>query len=274
MSRPADRWQMSKAYEWFKLQSMNRRGFLKTSGLAGAAPLAAAQTPKLKPILITSGAAKLAQALAAGLKETYSIRLTERAPVGTTHEFIESALGHDPATNNLVRGVEAIVHVAEPLPNDNAEQQIDLMTRCTYNLLWAAAEEKIPRVVLLSTLELMTAYDPKFTVTESWRPLPSSAPAVLSKHLGEYTSREFAREGKTQIVVLRLGKVVRADEVKGQTPDPLWVEERDVVQAVAGALTARLNSWQIFHIEQASPQARFSVRRAQSALGYKPQFAW
>ena len=140
--------------------SVNRRRFLRTGGLAGAAPLAAAQAPKPKPILITSGGGRLAQALAAGLKETYSIRLTERAPVRTEHEFVECALGHDSATNELVRGVEAIVHVAEPLPEDTPEQQIDLMTRCTYNLLWAAAEEKVPRVVLLSTLELMTGYDP------------------------------------------------------------------------------------------------------------------
>jgi len=253
---------------------VNRRGFIKASGLAGAAPLAAGQAPKSRPILITSGSARLAQALAAGLKDTYSIRLTERGSVNTTHEFVECALSHDAATNNVVRGMDAIVHVAEPLPNDSAEQQIDLMTRCTYNLLWAAAEEKVSRVVLLSTLELMTPYDRNYTVTETWRPLPSDKPAVLSKHLGEYTSREFAREGKVPIAVLRLGKVVRADEVKGQTPDPLWVEERDVVQAVSGALMARLMSWQIFHIGQASPRARFSIRRAQAGLGYKPQFQW
>lgn len=257
-----------------QLKKVNRRGFLKTSGLAGAVPLAPAQTAKPRPILITSGGGRLAQALAAGLKETYSIRLTERAPVSTTHEFVECALGHDSATNSVVRGVEAIVHVAESLPNEKAEQQIDLLTRCTYNLLWAAAEEKVPRVVLLSTLELMTGYDPKYTVSETWLPLPPNTPAVFAKHLGEYTSREFAREGKTQIVVLRLGKVVRADEVKDQPSDPLWVEERDVVHAVSGALNARLNSWQVFHIQQASPRARFSVRRAQAALGYKPQFSW
>jgi nucleoside-diphosphate-sugar epimerase len=130
-------------------------------------------------------------------------------------------------------------------------------------------------VVLLSTLELMTAYDPSYTVSETWLPLPSHTPSVLSKHLGEYTSREFAREGKNQIVVLRLGKVVRADDVKGQPPDPVWVDERDVVHAVSRALaTTRLTSWQIFHIGQAGPRARFSVRRAQTALGYKPQFQW
>ena len=257
-----------------KPSKFDRRRFLKTSGIAGAVPLAAAQTARLRPVLITSGAARLAQTLAAGLQETWSIRLTERAPVSTVHEFVECPLGHDSATNSLVRGVEAIVHVAEPLPQDTAEQQIDLLTRCTYNLLWAASEEKVPRVVLLSTLELMTAWDPKYTVSETWLPLPSDRPPVLAKHLAEYTGREFAREGKTQVVVLRLGKVVRAGEVQGQPADPLWVEERDVVHAVSRALTARATNWQVFHIEQASPRARFSVRRAQSALAYQPQFRW
>jgi nucleoside-diphosphate-sugar epimerase len=255
--------------------NMNRRGFLKTGGLAGALPLAAAQTAKPKPVLITSGGGKLAQTLAAGLQGTCSIRLTERAPVSTSHEFVECALGHDNTTSALVKGMEAIVHVAEPLPNDTHEQHIDLLTRCTYNLLWAASEEKVPRIVLISTLELMTAWDPKYTVSETWLPLPSDRPAVLAKHLGEYTSREFGREGRTQIVVLRLGKVVRADEVRNGPPDPLWVEERDVVHAVSCALSAaRLTSWQVFHIEQAGPSARFSVRRAQAALGYQPQFRW
>ena len=262
-----------------QLSGVNRRVFLKTSGIAGAVPLAAAQTATAqtaaaKPILITSGSGKLAQALAAGLKETYPIRLTERTAVHTNHEFVECALGHDATTGSLVRGVEAIVHVAEPLPNETAEQQIDLATRCTYNLLLAASEEKVSRVVLLSSLELMTGYDPNFTVSENWRPLPSDKPPVLSKHLCEYTSREFAREGKTQIVVLRLGEVVRADDAKGRPFNPLWVEERDVVHAVSRALTAKLNSWQVFHIQQASPKARFSVKRAQAALGYAPQFSW
>jgi uronate dehydrogenase len=253
---------------------VNRRRFLATSGLAGAAPLVSAQAPKAKSILVTSGGGRVAQALAAGLKETYSIRLTERAPVRSEYEFVQCALGHDSATDDVVRGMEAIVHVAEPLPEETPEQQIDFLTRCTYNLLWAAAEAKVPRVVFLSTLELMTGYEPSYTVSENWLPLLSMTTIVLAKHLGEYVCREFAREGKIQIVVLRLGKVVRASEIKDQPADPLWVEERDVAHAVSCALTARLNIWQVFHIQADSQGARFSVKRAQAALGYRPQFRW
>jgi uronate dehydrogenase len=257
-----------------QLAEISRRGFLQGTGLAGAAPLPSAQTAKPRPLLITSGGGRLAQSLAEGLKETYSIRLTERAPIRTNYDFVECPLGHDNTTNVAVRGVEAIVHIGEPLPKETDEQQIDLLTRCTYNLLWAASQEKVSRVVFLSTLELMTGYPPNLTVSEAWLPRPSEAPGVLATHLGEYTSREFAREGKAQIVVLRLGKVVRAEDVKGQPFDPLWVEERDVVHAVQCALRAKLNNWQIFHIQPDSPRARFSVKKAKTALGYQPRFRW
>jgi hypothetical protein len=259
---------------------MNRRRFLQGTGLAGAtAPSAATQTAaRPKPILITCGGARLAQSLAAGLQATYPIRLTERAPVRTDHEFVECALGHDSATQAAVRGAEAIVHVAEPRPQETPGEQIDFLTRCTYNLLWAAAEESVPRVVLLSTLDLMTAYDPDFTVSETWRTRPPAEPNALGKHLAEFTCREFAREGRISIVVLRLGKVVREEEVRGQPFDPLWVEERDVAHAVscalAAGLTAKLGRWQIFHIQPDSPRSRFAVNRAKQALGYQPKFRW
>jgi nucleoside-diphosphate-sugar epimerase len=252
---------------------VDRRRFLQASGLAAAVPQTQPPTAH-KHLLITSASAPLAQSLAAALTNEYSIRLTDRVPVRATNEFVECALDADAATNNLVRGIHAIVHVAEPLGSESAEQQIDYLTRRTYNLLWAAAEESVPRVVLLSSLEVMSGYDPQFTVSETWRPRPSLQPRVLAMHLGEFTSREFAREGKVNVVVLRLGKVVRAEEVQGRAFDPLWVEERDVAHAVSRALAARIGPWQVYHIQSGSPRARFSISRAKAALGYAPRFQW
>ena len=173
------------------------------------------------------------------------------------------------------------MHVAEPLPGETEKQQLDRLACGTHNLLWAALAERVPRLIFLSTLELMTAYDPNFTVSESWRPRPTCDALVLSKHLGEFTCREFAREGKISIVVLRLGKVVRIEDVTGKPFDPLWVEERDVAQAVTAALTAtfpdnyaRLSEWTIFHIGADGPRARFSVGGAKGELAYHPQFNW
>lgn len=223
-------------------------------------------------LLITSAASPLTAALADTLRSEHSVRLTERTPLPNVAGFALSPLGPDLSTNLLVRDMNAIIHVAEPLPTDNELQQIDYLTRCTYNLCMAAAAEGVKRLVYLSTLELMTAYDPNYLVTERWKPQPPTHAPTLAKHLGEYTCREFAREHKLNVVVLRLGKVVRAETVAGQPVDPLWVDERDVAQAVSLALTAELPRWAIFHIGTDSPQARFSVAAAKRGLNYEPLY--
>jgi hypothetical protein len=82
--------------------------------------------------------------------------------------------------------------------------------------------------------------------------------------------------------VLRLGKVVHADEVGGKPFDPLWVDERDVAQATSKALALETETyrgerpWTIYHIQSGSPRARFAIDSAKSerGLNYKPRFNW
>jgi nucleoside-diphosphate-sugar epimerase len=226
--------------------------------------------PQFMNILITSASAPLAQSLADALRTDHTVRLTERVPTPKLTDFAVSTLGHDLSTNLLVRGMDAIVHVAEPLPSDNDLQQLDYLTRCTYNLCLAAVAEGVRRLVYLSTLDLMTAYDPTFAVSERWRPRPSAEAPVLAKHLGEFVCREFAREHKLDVTVLRLGKVVRSEEVAGAPYDPLWVEMGDVTQAVKQALLADSGRWTVLHIQHEGPQARFSVASAKRVLGFEP----
>jgi uronate dehydrogenase len=213
-----------------------------------------------------------------GLGASYGIRQTARAAVPGEPDVIACDLGADVATRALVRGVEAIVHRIEPSAVAALPEQIASVTSGAYNLLRAAADEGVRRVVLLSSLEMITGYPDDFSVDEDWRPAPSHS-AGLVEHLGEFVCREFAREGSMSVVVLRLGTVVQAEAVAGKPFDPLWVEERDAVQAVALALKSlisgeqpRFGSWSVFHILSGSPQARFSVNKAKKWLGYQPQF--
>jgi uronate dehydrogenase len=221
-------------------------------------------------LLITSAASPLAQTLAAALRLDHHVRLTEQTHVDIEGEFVRCPLEHDFSTQLLVRGMDAIIHVAEPLAGATEQQQIDYLTRGTYNLLLAAAAEGVRRVVYLSTLELLGQYDEDFVITERWRPRPTTAPAQLAKHLGEFVCREFAREQKLMVVALRLGQVVRAEAVKGQPANPTWVDEQDVVQAVSQALTVETRAWSVFHIVADSPQARFPISQARQTLGYNP----
>jgi uronate dehydrogenase len=225
-------------------------------------------------ILITSATSELGGVVAAQL-ESYDLRLTDRAMTDRAGgdvpgEFACSPQEHDASTNLLVRGMDAIVVVGEPLAGEPGPAYLDAMTRRLYNLLMAAHQEGVRRIVYLSTLELMTAYGPEYAVTERWRPRPTTDPYLLGKHLGEYVCREFAREHKLTITVLRIGTVVAVSDVAGEGVDPLWLDHADLGQAIIGALNTDLSPWTVLHIQGNQPGARFAISDAARLIGFEP----
>ena len=229
-------------------------------------------------ILITSAGSELAHNIAGVLKEEHTLRLTELYPVENAEgTFMQSELGHEEETNELVRGMDTIIHIAEVPPNLLAEADqpdnyaIDYQTRCTYNLLMAASEEGVKHVIYASTLRLFEQHGEDWTVTESWRPRPSVDSFVLSKHLGEFTCREFGREGKINVTCLRLGNLVTADTAATAEFDSMWLEMNDAVAAFQGVLDSS-SPWRIFHVQSEFLGSRFSIGKAKGHLKFEPQF--
>ncbi len=268
------------------LRPLRRRTVLAAPA-AAAAMAAAAQAqegagqPKPR-ILITCAPHPLAMTLARLLAKDHQIRLTGPEAVSSNFEFIRSSLDKPEETAALVQGIDAVVHLAEAPAAADERQTLDWLTRGTYHLLDAASKARVPKAVFISTLELMTAYDVNFTVSESWRPQPKPEARVLGKYLGELVCREFARDRKIRAMTLRLGKVVKFSDTAGQAFDPMWVDEEDVAHAVARAVavTPRDNQqgvgswWQPVHVGSESPRARFSVTGAKYALNYQPKVKW
>ncbi len=202
-------------------------------------------------ILITSGGHGRSATLAGHLAQQHEVRLTERTHIETEHEFALSGLGHDRSTNLLTRGIDAIIHAVEPLPGEDVSSQLDAATRCTYNLLMAAAEEGVQHVILLSTLELMAGYPPGYRVAETWRPLPSTEPPTLTKHMAEQVSREFAREGSLAVTVLRLGEA--SHETIAVAVDEALAEPASLAPRHRSREEGAAETWSITHIgERAS----------------------
>lgn len=222
-------------------------------------------------ILITSGNSRLARELFTVLTRSHTVRLTDRSAGGKGPEVIVSALGHDESTNQLVRSMDAIVHLGQSDSPMDVSELLDYQTRCTYNLLRAAVEERVPRFVYLSSLAVMGKYSEDLVVTERWRPTPTTEPPVLACHLGEFICREFAREGRISVVCLRLGELVW-DEANPGKLSTSALALRDAIHAVERALVAPVAHWGLFHIQSPVPRARFLTLAAQRGMGYTPQF--
>ena len=225
-------------------------------------------------ILITSASTRLARHLASELRADHDVRLTDRKDVPGAQNFTLCDLDHDEATNDLVRGVDVIVHSGEVDSALSVSDQLDDAMRCTYNLLWAASEERVPRLIYLNSLNVMGQYDETYAVTERWKPVPTTDASILGNHLGEFVCREFARESRIDIISLRLGELVWHD---GEASSSALYPD-DAVQAVQKSLAAEVSdgyagsttNWNVFHIQSAVPNARFLTATAQQALGYEP----
>ena len=238
-------------------------------------------------ILVTNGSTRLSRHLADALSADHAVTLTDTADVSTGLRIVRSDLGHDASTNALVRGMDAVVLSGEVDPRVSVSDQIDGQTRRLYNLLWAAWEEGVRRVVYLSSLGLMDGYEESYIVSERWRPLPTPEPPTLTYHLGEFVCKEFAREHKLSVVCLRLGDIAwegesglsalhPSDAVKAVEKAVEWevftpkggVTTKGLpLQDAADETVRNTPTWSVFHVQSTVPGQRYPTDAARKVLG-------
>ena len=234
-------------------------------------------------VLVTNGSTRLSRIVAGALAGEHDVRLTDRSPIADAPDgvvVVGSDLGHDDATNDLVRGMDAIVHSGEPDPDASVSDRLDAAMRCTYNLLTAAMDEGVPRLVYLSSLSVMGGHADAHTVSERWRPMPGTDVSALCYHFGEYVCREFGRAARVDVVCLRLGDLV---EDGGAADSSSALYPHDAVQAVQKALAlgdaetepvyqepVSRPTWSVVHIQSAGPNARDTLSAAEEFLGFTP----
>lgn len=114
--------------------------------------------------------------------------------------------------DQLVAGADCVVHL-EVCPYINAGvaagEWLDAATRCTYNLLGAAAAAGVSRCIVVSAMEVLSGHPSSLEVRPTWKPLPTCEPAQLGPHLAEFTCREFARGTDFKVTILRIGGCAR-----------------------------------------------------------------
>ncbi len=211
-------------------------------------------------IVVTSAASEAGRLLVEGLRGDHDVVATDLPEVAETTDGVSCALEADDATAELVAGVDAIVHVAR-LSRASADAfgradnaAVDFHSRCTYNLLTAAAEAGVAHVVYLSSLSLFASCDASWDVTERWQPRPTTDYETLRHAIGEFTCREFAREHRIKVTCLRTGTL------GGSGVDRLDVD--DLVIAVGRALDHPPSEWEVYHVQSNVEGRRFDTTKA------------
>ena len=200
--------------------------------------------------------------------------------LGPSHEVELSAgpFGHEEPTDALVRDKDVIIHSLNNNDSLGEVERLDEAMRQTYNLLWSAVQNKVEKFLFLGSLSTMSNYDSDFLVNEKWQPVPTTDINTISSHMSEFVCKEFAREKNIDVRCLRLGELFWEERINSDAE----LLGEDAIQAVEKVLTKEMCSswpgsflippttWHVFHIQSATPDARFSTQKAQDLLSFLP----
>jgi nucleoside-diphosphate-sugar epimerase len=191
-------------------------------------------------LLITGGDSAFARLATEHLRASFEVRITDTMFTSPLPDGVESRTGdlRDEAfVTALVADVEAILHLAPLSPTlGDATANLEQATLGSYYLAHAAKKAQIERIVLGSTMQLFANVDPKWPISEYWRPQPQPTVSDLCAWLAECTLREMARDGVIPTVCIRLGDADAA-----------------VLPTIQQAFAARCNGWRILHATKQSP---------------------
>lgn len=196
-------------------------------------------------------------------------------PEGFGATFVQADLCDQGKVDALVADAGAVIHMgAIPGPGGDPKEAFDNNTLSTFNVMWAAHQHKIGRVVFSSSAFGMgwshdpTAFVPNYLPLDEDHPMMPFEPYGLTKQLGECIGAMVARSSSTTVVSLRFTNVVG---IEGQREFPLqaptkenprtvvmwaYADPRDVAEAHVRSLDAGIDGHEAFMIAQ--PTTRFA----------------
>ena len=171
-------------------------------------------------VLITGAAGLLGQAVTEHLEQDASLdlRLTDVAALDTTHEFVQADLSKWDEAKGLCDGVDQAMHIAaiHPWKPYTHEQYCDCNIKACFNLLQAAADAKVDRVIYTSSIAA-AGYQRHpgelLPFVESRHCNPTDSIYSISKHVGEQFCEMFRRRHGLCSVWLRPGCFIPREDM-------------------------------------------------------------
>jgi len=218
-------------------------------------------------VLVTGAAGLVGGIVAAGLRKSFELRLTDRRP----GPGIVAGDLCDPAfVADVVAGTGAIVHLAaNPDPDAAWAALRGPNADAVVMVLDAARDAATPIVVLASSLHTVGGHVDagRRRIGPDLPPYPCCAYGA-AKVLAEALARVYADRDGLSVRCLRLGGVHRVPMARSWLGG--WLSPGDVVRLVTAALTADVG-FGIYHGTSANSKATFDIGSTREELGYEPE---
>ena len=180
-------------------------------------------------IAITGAAGFLGRILTPKLAALHEIFPSDL--LGATAAMEQVDVLEEKDVQRLCADVEVVIHLAcagwrDGLSEaENETRILDTRIKGTWNVMQAAMDAGVRRVIQVSDLCIFAGYDASVMVSEDFIPLPDTTAYQQSVYLSELIGREFARLKNGLVLTLRLGKLVAAAGLPVAAEfDPAWLD--------------------------------------------------
>ena len=232
-----------------------------------------------KTVVITGAAGSIGRKLSAhmaGLGWTLRGFDVAGADGVVTADLLEA----DGAWTALLAGADAVIHLAaHPWPPGSwTESRMNM--DMTANVLRAARERGVPRVVLASSHWIMVGY--RFAglrITPDMEPAPLN-PYGVSKLAGERMGRDAAAQGLS-VIALRIGwnqptpgNLPGPHMIMGTYGQQLWLSDRDLCHGFERAVLAEGVGFAVLNLMSDNPGMMWDLEATRRVIGYAPGDGW
>jgi nucleoside-diphosphate-sugar epimerase len=233
-------------------------------------------------IVITGAAGAFGRVLTPVLSERHTVSPTDIRMAPGPRMIVRADVLNPEDVISLCADVDAVIHLAQAVRQEDLSEAanealiLDTRLKGTYNVLRAAADAGVRRVVHLSDLCIFDGYGEDIIVSEDFLPLPDTSAYQQSVYLSEWIAREFARQYPGLVVTLRIGQLVHEDQLAPGTPLRYdWLDVRDAIEAVEKAITIEhvngFGPWGLYNLSADMPGSRYALSKiASGPFGFRP----
>ena len=238
-----------------------------------------------KRVLITGSTGAVGQPLCVYLIERgHTVRGFARRPTPGLTDFVEADLTNRDAVRRAVEGMDVVVHLgAYPNPADFIDVLLGPNVVGLYHICEAAAEFGIQRLVLASTVQVITGHPFRdWSVTIEDGPAPVNHYA-LTKVWAEAAGDMYARVHNLSVISVRIGWFPRNTEecrrlAASERGRDIFFSHRDSDRFFALCVESPEPPAGKAVILQAASRpvgiARMDLEPARRVIGYEPQDTW
>lgn len=231
-----------------------------------------------RKILITGAAGYIGSFLRKAWRGRYDMVLTDigeiQDPGGA--RTIQADIQDIDAMKQACKGIDTVVHLAAN-PSYNAEFAADVLPKNiigTHNVLEAAVQSGVKRVIVASSIHCVGGYPPDVQV-KSDMPVRPCCEYGASKCYAEAVGRYFADQRGMSVIALRIGGV-HGHETDNPHPDSghmdILVSEQDLTQLITKCIEAPDDlRFDIFHGLSNNRFKRLDISHAREMLNYDPE---